>query len=724
MKKHTTMIRYFLSYFIILCLILTSFVVIIKGHMTRSYTEQQTKDVLDRMDVLTERFNTDINSVLQTHIHILSDIALLNYRYSPNSQNRHDLKKLFSHLHGTEDFIDSIVYLNKINHTLLASDHLVQYKDGTCYIYDSKYGSNNSYVSFELDNSEIQEENALIFLQGDHSSYLLYFPNNLKTDYVLFYMLNLQTLQKTFEDNLIGGIEGYALYNSATSQLYGVNTSQIESMADTIPAETSSYSCKDDYSLWVRANVYGDYSLIALTSDQYFASQINDAFRTVYLLLFIIGLGGLLLIFLSMKMTYSPLARLAQKVIPQPEQSKGYIEQLDEAFSAAATEKQQLQEKIAKYHLSIQKSLLDSGIDHHSKSGLGNIKNIDQIFRIDCENCIYMLRIAYQNRQSPNASIPQHLESLLPRGSAAITLESGADYAVYLVNYIGSEQDKDAVIYSLMSDLHKDCGCLCAISNSGSSLTDIPTLYENALLASNLWSKEPVATYSDTNSIPFDRNSSIYPYKLLDQLSDSLSGSDFAEAQGLLKQMLTQLDQLLCLPSGYPDFIVRCLLIDILMTLFSSMNRHDIKFKLYEDLYFETLYYCRSCNWQEKKLEITENLQQMLTLFQTEQHAIRNTQIQEYLEQNYASEELTITTLADHFHVSIAYMSYLFKKEFGENFIDYLWKLRFEKASDMLLNTDMPVDTISGLVGYVNPSSFRRKFKQETGMTPSQFRAQ
>ncbi|MBR4060149.1 MAG: helix-turn-helix domain-containing protein [Lachnospiraceae bacterium] len=721
MKIHSTLVRYFLSYFLILILSLTSFITFIRVQIHRSYTEQQYKEVENRLNILEDCFIANINSILQSHQLLRTDMTLFNYRHEPTMQNRLELRQLFSYFDSNSDFIDSIVYINRSNGTLLCSNHLLQYKDNNTVLI---YNKNDRFDSLDLNRTEIAEKNALLLLSGTNSAYLLYFPNDTNADYMLFYMINLAELQQIFKDNMINGIVSYALINNATSQIYGRNTSNIEVVTDTIPSKTGIYSCKDDYSLWVRANVYGDYSLVALTSDQYFASQINESFRMAYLLLFAISLGGLLLIFVSMKMTYSPLARLAQKVIPQTEQSKGYIEQLDEAFSAAATEKQQLQEKIAKYHLSIQKSLLDSGIDHHSKPGLNSIKNIDQIFRIDCENCIYMLRISYQNRQSPNANIPQHLESLLPRGSAAITLESGADYAVYLVNYIGPEQDKDAVIYSLMSDLHKDSGCLCAISNSGSSLTDIPTLYENALLASNLWPREPVVSYSGTNDIPFDKDSSIYPYKLLDQLSDSLSGSDFAEAQGLLKQMLAQLDQLLSLSSGYPDFIVRCLLIDILMTLFSSMNRHDIKFKLYEDLYFETLYYCRSCNWQEKKQEITENLQQMLTLFQTEQHAIRNTQIQEYLEQNYASEELTITTLADHFHVSIAYMSYLFKKKFGENFIDYLWKLRFEKASDMLLNTDLPVNTISVLVGYVNPSSFRRKFKQETGMSPSDFRVQ
>ena len=67
-------------------------------------------------------------------------------------------------------------------------------------------------------------------------------------------------------------------------------------------------------------------------------------------------------------------------------------------------------------------------------------------------------------------------------------------------------------------------------------------------------------------------------------------------------------------------------------------------------------------------------------------------------------------------------MSLQFKKEMGENFLDYVWKLRLEKAKRLLQESDLSIDEISAAVGYVNTSSFRRKFKQETGLSPSQLR--
>lgn len=68
-------------------------------------------------------------------------------------------------------------------------------------------------------------------------------------------------------------------------------------------------------------------------------------------------------------------------------------------------------------------------------------------------------------------------------------------------------------------------------------------------------------------------------------------------------------------------------------------------------------------------------------------------------------------------------MSYLFKKELNQNFSDFLWNLRLEKAKELLLTTDLPIDVVSLSVGYLNASSFRRKFKQAIGVSPSQFRS-
>jgi AraC-like DNA-binding protein len=718
MNRHTTFIRYFISYLIILLLSLTGFTIIIQTQLTKIYSNQLSANVDNRLTVAQDQFFGNLESILQIHAQLRQDMALSDYRNDPTSANRYALYQQLRRYDISNDFIGSIIYLNRTNNDTLSSNYVVHCKDDVCYIRDYR----GNCEAFSMKNHALIEKNTLFLLSEDNPLYLLYLPKDTGTSYSLIYLIELAELAKILENNQIDGMNAFAFANSDYSLLYGINTEELMSVSSDFPAETGIYPSGREYSLYIHSNIYENFSLIALYSTHAFSNQAHAAFRTVYYLLPLIGLVGFILIFFSMKLTYFPLANFVQKVVPKSEfsSSQGFIEQLNNVFSTNTTEREQLQKKIDKYHLSILNSLLNSGIDDSRKFSFSNIKDIDQIFRTDCSNHIYMIRIHSKASSIPDEKIQLFWKSMLPEGSVSFMLESGKDYKVYVINYIGLDFEKDDIIYSLMEDLYRKYGCYCAISSSVSSLTDIPPLYEDTLLASQLWPDSPVAAYSE--ALRSNVDDSVYPYKLLNRFSENLNRLDFSEAQELLARLLQQIDHLSSPNSNYPNFVIRCLLIDILMVLIDSMNQRDIKFAHYKDLYLETLYFCRTFNWQEKESEITDNLLKLLELFQSEQQMIRNYQIQEYLEQHFSSEDLTITVLAEHFHVSLAYMSYLFKKEFGVNFSDYLWNLRFQKAADMLLHTDLTIDAISIYVGYVNPSSFRRKFKQETGVTPSQYR--
>lgn len=56
------------------------------------------------------------------------------------------------------------------------------------------------------------------------------------------------------------------------------------------------------------------------------------------------------------------------------------------------------------------------------------------------------------------------------------------------------------------------------------------------------------------------------------------------------------------------------------------------------------------------------------------------------------------------------------------SFLDYLNKVRIEKAKELLANTDLKVWEIAEKVGYKNPKHFARIFKDITGLTPNEYR--
>ncbi len=63
-----------------------------------------------------------------------------------------------------------------------------------------------------------------------------------------------------------------------------------------------------------------------------------------------------------------------------------------------------------------------------------------------------------------------------------------------------------------------------------------------------------------------------------------------------------------------------------------------------------------------------------------------------------------------------------FKQATGMTPMDYVHTLRLEEAKQMLESGDAPIDEVADEVGYADPSFFRALFRRRVGLTPSHYR--
>ncbi len=96
-------------------------------------------------------------------------------------------------------------------------------------------------------------------------------------------------------------------------------------------------------------------------------------------------------------------------------------------------------------------------------------------------------------------------------------------------------------------------------------------------------------------------------------------------------------------------------------------------------------------------------------------------QICDIIESEYASE-LYLDRVAEQIYLSPAYISRIFKKSTGMNFVKYLNDVRLKKAASLLLEADYPINEISKKVGFSDVSYFCSCFKKKYGMTTVQYR--
>ena len=90
--------------------------------------------------------------------------------------------------------------------------------------------------------------------------------------------------------------------------------------------------------------------------------------------------------------------------------------------------------------------------------------------------------------------------------------------------------------------------------------------------------------------------------------------------------------------------------------------------------------------------------------------------------QEHLSEDVSLSSLAENFHLNPQYISQLFKNEIGVNFLSYLTGIRMEKAKKLLLSSALSVAEVAEQSGYADYRMFTKVFKKAEGCTPSQFR--
>ncbi|MFH5187392.1 response regulator [Paenibacillus sp. TAB 01] len=94
--------------------------------------------------------------------------------------------------------------------------------------------------------------------------------------------------------------------------------------------------------------------------------------------------------------------------------------------------------------------------------------------------------------------------------------------------------------------------------------------------------------------------------------------------------------------------------------------------------------------------------------------------IKEHVEANF--QTATLQSLSELVHMNPYYLSKYFKQKTGENFSEYILRVKMNKAAELLLDINYRTYEISEIVGYSNTKNFTRTFRKYYGKSPREFR--
>ena len=94
-----------------------------------------------------------------------------------------------------------------------------------------------------------------------------------------------------------------------------------------------------------------------------------------------------------------------------------------------------------------------------------------------------------------------------------------------------------------------------------------------------------------------------------------------------------------------------------------------------------------------------------------------------YINDHYCSDDISLNSVAKAINVSANYLSTVFSQKVGVSFIEYLTRIRMQRAKLLLRETDMRSGEIALEVGYKDPRYFSSVFKRTQGCTPGEYRS-
>ena len=276
--------------------------------------------------------------------------------------------------------------------------------------------------------------------------------------------------------------------------------------------------------------------------------------------------------------------------------------------------------------------------------------------------------------------------------------------------------EKTNCICSLINDKFTDT-IVASISETASGLMHCKFLYKKIMesfeLQSLVGGNSVVNTFSDSSRQSYD----IILESINSQLYDAIKSGDFSNAHRICGQLFASLGKLSFSAAKAIIFGAFSNIIE----LYNTYTTDSIQ-------QVNALNYVGSIMQSETLDDLSRSFQEFVTFICGEISRIQQTEVKEiiinirnFITENYTSQNLSVSSIADHLERNSKYISRLFKEDTGIGLWDYINQYRICQAKKLMQSKEYSFEKIAEMVGYANVQTFRRAFVKFTGENPSKF---
>lgn len=753
--------RYFLSYVLLLILVLSILGVVVYRNFIATMRNEVKNANISAITQVKSVIDTRLREMERTALNISFNNNLKGYKVLNIGVDSLDAVRELKKYKSSNEFVYDIALFYNYNendriHTTLTSVDIDMFFDNI-YRYED-YGSGEFLSRLtSLDTPTMYPVENVLLNRGEDKRFATYaYPlptNTVKPYAIVIFFIEEETLTGIL-DNVLNEYDGYMyiLDIEGNPITYLINHDTPPDTGERLLASSRSLSSgqlmedvnidNKNYSIAKITSDYNGWSYVMAMQTDQLMTKVN-ASRTIfnYVILSVLVLGVIIAFALANE-NYKPLKRLTELVTSQDKKLSNPVvsDEFDYVFEMikdVSDENKSLstqlmsragimRNQIITQLLKDKSYDLDSGIDKTCGLELDLPYFVVMIFLIDDYN---------QFEADSEQNIKDLIIFSIINVIEELSEELGVGYGVELVNDRGvalllnlkEEYIKERHISEFAfktKEFFKQYFDFTLTVGIGTIYTDIEMIHESFLEANRavyyrlIKGYDNVIFYEDIK----DRHKRQYKYpvELEDELIMSIKQGKSQEIERITSEIAEYITK-----GSLSLEAVRCICFGIINTIMKTLNEMNIEpnshfgddrsilfaqpFETIDDLSMRIIDFCSAvCAYVEEQKE-SKNFE------------LRD-QLLELVEQNYTDSSLSLEGIASQFDMSPSYISRYFKDQMGDPIMQYVDMLRINHVKRLLKDTDIPLKDILPKVGYVDQSSFYRKFKRLEGITPMEYR--
>ncbi|MDI6617081.1 MAG: AraC family transcriptional regulator [Clostridiales bacterium] len=750
-KKHGVIFNWFLSYMIIL--IIPTLIIGISNIATINIVEEE----INKSDLfILKRVQNNIDNLLYNAQQLSNEICfndniqkILTYNKSSNI-NYYIIHKAVEDLRSYKDSTDLInnyyIYFKDIDIVISpdgSTDEKTFYKS---YYEDSKKFSyntwhetnrgyyaqrcvllknpNNDYMTFLYGRSlpllEKSSPMASIFVMLDDSMFARQIDNaNIIGNDIIF------VTDKN--DNVI-----YSSNKNADLKSFGLKTS--DKPNGLFRKKINGHSFVVSY---INSRYFGFRYIIAVPyADFWQKAQYVKKYALISFLL-CLSIGGIVTALLIIK-NYNPIRKLVKSL--EPLSSSTYASSSDEysfiknALSSISNNKQDIEKKLESQNKVLKCELIRNILKGRFENEY-IINEYLSICGINFDTQYFLVILLYINdakkddlKGCSKLNLRDKIKKVL-EGRYNVYFTEDDNMNICLINF--KEEPADGSVKDIVDEISKIQGYIAGnykinFSLSAGNIHDgiygISKSYNESAEAMDykmVMRIEGSLCYSDIQKLPENNTKCSFKKELnlINQMIES----------GNIESALDELFNSLFMNRHFSLEMSKCFKMNIMSTLTKIVNDMDnIESRKYVNLIsnIEQIMECESKDEiKQKIIYIIDSVRKYVNC-KKDRHKKSDLQnkIIKYIAKNYNDPDLNVSAVAEHLGMHPVYISQAFKEQSGQSILDYIHKIRIEKAKEILKCPENTIEKAANDVGYANVRTFIRVFKKYEGINPGLYK--